>query len=159
MYRAEKQLFLRTINHDSKTRDFACVRRVNFRRVFRYGPSPPHQAVRTLRFERIESEPQHVGGSGRMSAQRALRDGKQTSGQLAKSVENDPKRTSLALSISAASKRPTSYSITSSAATRRFCGTVRPSVLAILRLMTNSNLVDCMTGSSVGFSPLRIRPV
>jgi hypothetical protein len=69
------------------------------------------------------------------------------------------KRTSLALSISAASKRPTSYSITSSAATRRFCGTVRPSVLAILRLMTNSNLVDCMTGSSAGFSPLRIRPV
>ena len=74
-------------------------------------------------------------------------------------TESDPKRTSLALSISAASKRPTSYSITSSAATRRFCGTVRPSVLAILRLMTNSNLVDCMTGSSAGFSPLRIRPV
>ena len=37
-------------------------------------------------------------------------------------------------------------------------GTVRPSALAVLRLITNSNLVDCMTGRSAGFSPLRIRP-
>jgi putative tryptophan/tyrosine transport system substrate-binding protein len=51
------------------------------------------------------------------------------------------------------------YSITSSAATRRFCGTVRPRVLAVLRLMTSSNLVDCTIGRSAGFSPLRIRPV
>ena len=31
-----------------------------------------------------------------------------------------------------------------------------PSALAVLRLMTNSNLVDCTTGKSPGFSPLRI---
>ena len=34
----------------------------------------------------------------------------------------------------------------------------RPSALAVLRLMTSSTLVDCMTGRSAGFSPLRIRP-
>ena len=38
------------------------------------------------------------------------------------------------------------------------CGTLRPSVFAVLRLMTNSNLVDCMTGRSAGFAPLRMRP-
>ena len=37
-------------------------------------------------------------------------------------------------------------------------GTSRPSALAVLRLMTNSNLVACMTGRSAGFSPLRMRP-
>ena len=39
-----------------------------------------------------------------------------------------------------------------------FPGTVRPSALAVLRLMTNSNLVDCTTGKSPGFSPSRILP-
>jgi hypothetical protein len=34
-------------------------------------------------------------------------------------------------------------------------GTVRPSALAVCKLMTNSNLVDCSTGRSA--SPLRIR--
>ena len=33
-----------------------------------------------------------------------------------------------------------------------------PSALAVLRLITNSNLVDCTTGRSAGLSPLRIRP-
>jgi hypothetical protein len=37
-------------------------------------------------------------------------------------------------------------------------GTVRPSVLAVLRLIASSNFVDCMTGRSAGFSPLRMRP-
>src|SRR5262245_13806713 len=37
-------------------------------------------------------------------------------------------------------------------------GTSRPSALALLRLITNSNLADCTTGSSPGFSPLRMRP-
>jgi hypothetical protein len=49
------------------------------------------------------------------------------------------------------------YSITSSAATSRVCGTVNPSALAVLRLMTSSNLVGCCTGRSPGFSPLRMR--
>ena len=30
--------------------------------------------------------------------------------------------------------------------------------LAVLILMTNSNLVDCMTGRSAGLAPLRMRP-
>src|SRR5215470_12979713 len=54
---------------------------------------------------------------------------------------------------------PAPHSITSSARTSREAGKVMPSVLAVLRLMTNSNLVDCITGRSAGFSPLRIRPV
>src|SRR6516165_9465264 len=43
------------------------------------------------------------------------------------------------------------HSITSSARASSVGGTVRPSVLAVLRLITNSNLVDCMTGRSAGF--------
>jgi hypothetical protein len=35
---------------------------------------------------------------------------------------------------------------------------VSPSVLAVLRLMANSNLEAWMTGKSAGFSPLRMRP-
>jgi hypothetical protein len=56
-------------------------------------------------------------------------------------------------------ERPTHrYSMTSSAPCWRCKGTSRPSALAVLRLMTISNLVDCITGKSAGFSPLRIRP-
>jgi hypothetical protein len=51
------------------------------------------------------------------------------------------------------------YSITSSAATSRFCGMVRPSTLVVFKLMTRSNFVGCITGRSAGFSPLRTRPV
>ena len=50
------------------------------------------------------------------------------------------------------------YSITSSARASRVGGTPRPSVLAVWVLMTSSNLVDCRTGRSAGFSPLRRRP-
>ena len=49
------------------------------------------------------------------------------------------------------------YSITSSAMASSDGGTVRPSALAVLRLMTNSYLVGVCTGRSAGFSPLRIR--
>jgi hypothetical protein len=52
-----------------------------------------------------------------------------------------------------------SYSITSSARVSRAGGTVSPSALAVLRLMTSSNLTDYTTGSSEGFLPLRICPV
>src|SRR6516165_1255189 len=51
------------------------------------------------------------------------------------------------------------HSITSSARPRSGNGIVRPSVLAVLRLMISSTFVDCTTGRSSGFSPLRIRPV
>src|SRR5262245_9591172 len=50
------------------------------------------------------------------------------------------------------------HSITSSASNCIELGTSMPSALAACKLMTNSNLVDCATGRSVGFSPLRIRP-
>ena len=33
---------------------------------------------------------------------------------------------------------------------------VRPSALAVLRLMTSSNFVGCSTGRSAGLAPLRI---
>src|SRR5262245_35446559 len=36
-------------------------------------------------------------------------------------------------------------------------GKLRPNTLAVLRLITNSNLLDCMTGRSAGFSPFKIR--
>jgi hypothetical protein len=49
------------------------------------------------------------------------------------------------------------YSITSSAWASMAGGTVRPSAFAVLRLMTNSNLVDCCTGRFAGCSPLRMR--
>src|SRR5262249_45328231 len=50
------------------------------------------------------------------------------------------------------------HSITSSAVASRVGGTVRPSILAVWALMTSSNLLDCTTGSSAGFAPLRICP-
>ena len=49
------------------------------------------------------------------------------------------------------------HSITSSASARMRSGIARPSAFAVLTLSTNSNPVDCITGSSAGFSPLRIR--
>src|SRR5262245_33094179 len=51
------------------------------------------------------------------------------------------------------------HSITSSASASSRSGTVRPSALAAFKLITSSNLVDCITGRSAGFSPLRMRPV
>src|SRR5262249_45930258 len=53
----------------------------------------------------------------------------------------------------------TFHSITSSARASSVGGTSRPNVLAVCRLMTNSNLVARRTGMSAGFSPLRMRPV
>jgi hypothetical protein len=50
------------------------------------------------------------------------------------------------------------HSITSSARAMSVGGTVRPRALAVLRLMTNSNLVGCTIGKLFGFSPARIRP-
>jgi hypothetical protein len=49
---------------------------------------------------------------------------------------------------------PINYSITSSAMARRPGGTSMPSALAVCRLITNANLVDCTTGSDVS----RVRP-
>ena len=49
-----------------------------------------------------------------------------------------------------------SHSITSSASASSVGGMSRPSALAVLRLMTSSNLVGCSTGKSAGFAPRRI---
>jgi hypothetical protein len=48
------------------------------------------------------------------------------------------------------------YSMTSSASNWIALGTSMPSALAVCRLMTNSNLLDCATGRSAGLAPLRI---
>src|ERR1044072_1755974 len=50
------------------------------------------------------------------------------------------------------------HSITSSARASSEGGTSRPSVLAVLRLITNSYFVGCWTGKSAGFAPLSILP-
>src|SRR5262249_35747111 len=50
------------------------------------------------------------------------------------------------------------HSITSSARASSVAGISRPRALAVGRLMTSSNLVDCTTGSSAALSPLRTRP-
>jgi len=50
------------------------------------------------------------------------------------------------------------YSITSSARRRKDSGTFSPIALAVVRLMTSSNLVGRKNGRSAGFSPLRMRP-
>ena len=46
--------------------------------------------------------------------------------------------------------------MTSSACCSSDGGTVRPSALAVQRLMTISNLTGAWTGSSLGFAPRRI---
>src|SRR5882724_11626594 len=54
-------------------------------------------------------------------------------------------------------QHPRPYSITSSARVSIKGETVMPIEFAVLRLSTNSNLVDRMTGRSAGLSPFRIR--
>src|SRR5262249_12843413 len=48
------------------------------------------------------------------------------------------------------------HSIPSSARSRNDSGIVRPNALAVVRLITSSNLVGCSTGMSPGFVPRRI---
>ena len=49
------------------------------------------------------------------------------------------------------------HSITSSAIASTLGAMVRPSALAVLRFMTNSNFAGCIIGKLAGFSPLSIR--
>src|SRR5262249_52238922 len=49
-------------------------------------------------------------------------------------------------------------SITSSARASSVGGTLRPRARAVGRFIANTNLADCTTGKSAGFSPLMIRP-
>jgi hypothetical protein len=57
--------------------------------------------------------------------------------------------------ICSAARNPV-YSITSSARASSDGGTSRPSTLAVVKLMTRSNLVGCSTGMSAGFAPRKI---
>jgi hypothetical protein len=50
---------------------------------------------------------------------------------------------------------PLHHSITVSARKRNESAIVRPSVLAVLRLITSSNFVGCSTGISAGFPPCK----
>src|SRR5262249_17822369 len=50
------------------------------------------------------------------------------------------------------------HSIPSSARDIKLSENFTPSALAVLRLITNSNLVGCMTGRSAGLAPFRTRP-
>src|SRR5262245_14299526 len=54
---------------------------------------------------------------------------------------------------------PADHSITSSARASNVGDTSRPSALAVLRLITNSNFVGNCTGRSAGLAPLRILPI
>src|SRR5262245_26896450 len=54
-------------------------------------------------------------------------------------------------------ERAPPHSITSSARASSDAGMSKPSALAVLRLITSSNLVGACTGRSAGFSPLRMR--
>ena len=49
------------------------------------------------------------------------------------------------------------HSMTSSARASSVSGTLMPSALAVLRLITSSYFVGACTGRSAGFSPLRMR--
>src|SRR5262249_41022202 len=51
------------------------------------------------------------------------------------------------------------HSITLSARASSIAGTSEPSILAVCRLTTSSNLVARRTGKSAGLSPLRMRPL
>src|SRR5262249_5839156 len=50
------------------------------------------------------------------------------------------------------------YSITSLARASSVGGTLRPRARAVGRFIASTNLADCTTGKSAGFSPLMIRP-
>ena len=49
------------------------------------------------------------------------------------------------------------HSMTSSAVASNECGTLRPSALAVSRLITSSNFVGACTGRSAGLSPAERR--
>ena len=63
----------------------------------------------------------------------------------------------IATLASTSRRGPVIHSSTSSARASSVGGTSMPSDFAVLRLITNSNLVGCMTGRSPGLAPLRIR--
>src|SRR5262249_43073939 len=71
--------------------------------------------------------------------------------------DNRPQRTKFRGTREESPEGPVAYSITSSARAMSVCGSSRPSALAVLRLITSSNLVGPSTGSSPTLAPLKMR--
>ena len=98
---------------------------------------------------------------GITQAQRARCDGPGCpDAALCKPVSPTPRdQATCKLVLGLASRRSTpAHSITSLTEARKVLGTARPRRFAVLRLSTSSKCVDCMTGISAGFAPLRICP-
>jgi hypothetical protein len=89
-----------------------------------------------------------VAGQGLAAAQ--ARSGVSLAGQHVKCTQSE-----LALHSSGPLGEPGHW-ITWSARAKSNGGTVRPSALAVRTLITNSNVVGCVTGSSAGFAPFKI---
>src|SRR5262249_60609576 len=75
--------------------------------------------------------------------------GRQSSGSGPKGVRPSAARSEM-------NSRPAAHSITLSARARNAGGTVKPSALAVFRLMTNSNMVGCATGRWARLVPLMV---
>src|SRR5262249_4869553 len=77
-------------------------------------------------------------------------------GQLARLLRARRKRPSRRRAAEQRYERaPPHHSITSSASDSTLSENLTPSAFAVLRLITNSNLLDCMTAKSAGVAPLR----
>src|SRR3954465_4403462 len=90
---------------------------------------------RGWRVRRQDCDPRQIGGTPRA--------GLRTNGGEAKPTDEEG---------------PAPHSMTSSARASSKGGTSSPSALAVFRLITNSNLVGCSTGSSAGLAPLSTFP-
>src|SRR5262249_60226238 len=94
----------------------------------------------------------HEGGdpfaSGRMRVRAQETDGPQPARLLRARREGQGRR-----AREQRDERAPPHSITSSAVASSFSGMSSPSACAVLRLLTNSNLVGCWTGRSAGLSP------
>jgi hypothetical protein len=126
------------------------------------GPPPTY-----LRILRPEGAPRGEGGRGAVISQSSVRGSRPeiAFGPAFKGFDRQATCAIALLSVRRSSARapepcdelPPVHSITSSAMASRFGGMVRPSVLAVLRLMIRPNLVGNCTGRSPGFSPRRMR--
>src|SRR5262245_59628203 len=109
----------------------------------------------------LEEGLNHVGGSGHVEGQEAYSSdlgrllglGSERAEGAEEGAPVHHRCPSLSFRTSTA---PTSHSITWSARCSSDGGIFRPSALAVLRLMTSSNLVGCSTGRSLGLAPLSI---
>src|SRR5262249_44208787 len=116
--------------------------------------------MRWLLLRRMSPEAAHCGQADRRERRSAFRRAAEVIGRAvrAQSDARDPYLSSTVHLLDRGHVEPAAYSITWSAVTCSAGGTVKPSALAVLWLMTSSNFVGCSTGRSEGLSPLRTRP-